>query len=218
MNTDMQLHKDVLAELVWDARVGEKEIGVAAKDGVVTLTGSVATYAEKVAAERAVERVAGVKAVANDLTVKIPNALTHSDTEIAHKVVDSLLWDVEVPDEKVTTSVANGLVTLGGEVEWQYQRDAAERAVWNLAGVRGVRNNIKVAPKRVSPFNVSQSIREALERRADRTAERISVEAKDGVVILKGTVPSFGDRRAAEGAAWSAPGVTEVRDELAVVF
>ena len=218
MNTDMQLHKDVLAELVWDARIGEKEIGVAAKDGVVTLTGSVATYAEKLAAERAVERVAGVKAVANDLTVKIPNSLTHSDTEIAHKVVDSLLWDVEVPDEKITTSVANGLVTLGGEVEWQYQRDAAERAVWNLAGVRGVRNNIKVTPQRVSPFNVSQSIRAALERRADRTADRISVEAKDGVVILKGTVPSFGDRRAAEGAAWSAPGVTEVRDELAVVF
>ena len=218
MNTELQLHKDVIAELAWDARVAEKEIGVAVLDGVVTLTGCVATYAEKLAAERAVERVAGVKAVANDLMVKLPSRFSHSDTEIAHKAADALLWDVEVPDDKVTVSVTNGWVTIGGDVEWQYQRDAAARAMRNLAGVRGVTNNVRVIPTVVSPNNVSRSIREALERRADRTADRITVDTKDGVVTLKGSVPSFGDRRAAEGAAWSAPGVLEVRDELAVVF
>ncbi|HMA22799.1 MAG: BON domain-containing protein [Gemmatimonas sp.] len=218
MKTDMQLHKDVLAELTWDPQLNEKEIGVAAKDGVVTLTGWVASYAEKLAAERATERVAGVKAVANDLTVKIPSNFARSDTELAHRIVDALVWDVEVPDEKITASVTNGWVTLEGEVEWQYQRDAAARAARNLAGVHGVYNNIHVMAKRVSSDEVSQSIKEALERRADRTASHIIVDTKDGVVTLTGSVPSYGDRRAAEGAAWSAPGVTEVRDALAVVF
>lgn len=218
MKTDMQLHKDVLAELAWDPRVKEKEIGLAAKGGVVTLTGSVESYAEKWAAERVAERVAGVKAVANDLEVTIPSAFSRTDTDIAHRIVDLLAWDIQVPHDEIKSKVANGWVTLDGEVEWQYQRDAAARAIRNLAGVRGVTNFIKVTPQRVSSQDVSKSIKEALERRADRTAERIVVEAKGSVVTLRGVVSSFGDRRAAEGAAWSAPGVAEVNDELAVAF
>jgi osmotically-inducible protein OsmY len=218
MKTDIELHKDVVAELTWDPRVSEKEIGVAVKDGVVTLTGSVTTFAEKWAAERAVEGVVGVKAIANDVTVNLSSAFSHTDTEIAHKAVDALKWDIQVPNEKVKVTVTNGWVALEGDVEWHYQRDAAARAVRFLAGVRGVSNNIKVTPKQVSTYEVNKSIKAALERRADRTAERIDVSTHDGVVTLKGTVSSYGDRRAAEGAAWSAPGVTEVKDELAVVF
>jgi osmotically-inducible protein OsmY len=217
MKTNLQLHNDVVAELAWDPRVSEKEIAVAMMDGVVTLRGAVPSYAEKWAAERAAERVAGVKSVANELVVAVPSGFARSDTEIAHAVVDALAWDVQVPDAKVKSTVTNGWVTLEGNVEWRYERDAAERTVRNLAGVRGVMNNISVTPKRVSSYDVSRSIKEALERRAERTADRITIETADGVVTLKGTVPSFGDRRAAEGAAWSAPGVTQVRDELAIV-
>ena len=218
MKTEIQMHKDVLAELAWDPRVDEKEIGVAARDGVVTLTGSVSNYSEKLAAERAVERVMGVKAVANDLIVTVPSASSPSDTDLAHSVVSCLGWDIEVPDQKIKASVSNGWVTLEGEVDWQYQRTAASRAVQNLTGVRGVSNHIRVTAKSVSSTEVSSSIKQALERRADRTADRIIVNTDDGVVTLTGSVSSYGDRRAAEGAAWSAPGVTEVRDQLAVVF
>jgi len=218
MKTDIQLHQDVLAELAWDPRLGSNEIGVGIKDGVVTFTGSVPSYMQKLAAEHAAERVAGVKAVANELVVNPPGDLAPSDTELAHRIVDALAWDVEVPNDKITAAVSSGWVTLEGDVEWQYQRDAAARAARNLVGVCGVSNNIKVAAKRVSSETVSESIKQALERRADRTASRIVVDAKDGVVTLTGSVPSFGERRAAEGAAWSAPGVTEVRDALAVVF
>jgi len=218
MKSDMQLHKDVLAELTWDPRVAHKEIAIAAKDGVVTLTGSVPSFAEKWAAERAVEKVAGVKVVANELTVSVPTPYFHSDTEIAHKVVDVFAWDIQVPDDKIKTVVTNGWVTLEGEVEWKFQRDAAAKAVRNLAGVRGVTNNITMMPKSASPLDVSRSIKDALERRADVTAEHITVQTRGSVVTLKGNVPTFADRRAIEGAAWSAPGVTDVHDELAVAF
>ncbi len=218
MKNNVQLQSAVRAELAWDPRVDDKEIRVTAADSVVTLTGSVPSYSAKWAAERAAERVFGVKAVANDLAVAVPVPFQRSDTDIAKAIVDALEWDVEVPDTKIKSAVSNGWVTLEGQVDWNYQRDAAARSVRNLAGVRGVTNNIGIAAKPVSSSDVSRKIKDALERRADRTAERINVETKDGVVTLKGNVPSFGDRRAAEGAAWSAPGVNEVRDELAVVF
>lgn len=218
MKSDMQLHQDVLAELMWDPRLGENEIGVGVKDGIVTLAGSVGTYTAKLAAEHAAERVAGVKAVANDLVVNLPSSHVRTDTELAHQIVDALAWDIEVPNDAIVATITNGWVTLEGEAEWQYQRDAAARVARSLAGIRGVSNNIKVIAKHVSSDEVSQGIKEALERRADRTASHIVVEFKDGVVTLTGSVPSFGDRRAAEAAAWSAPGVTEVRDALAVVF
>jgi osmotically-inducible protein OsmY len=218
MKIDIQLQSDVRAEIAWDPRVHDKEIRVAAADGVVTLTGSVPSYADKVAAERAAERVLGVKAVANDLAVAVPVTHQRSDTDIAQAVVNALEWDVQVPDTKIKAAVTNGWITLEGGVEWRYQRDAAACAVRYLAGVRGVTNDITITAKRVVSDDVSKAIKQALERRADRTAERISVEMIGSVVTLTGSVPSFGDRRAAESAAWSAPGVTDVNDELAVTI
>ena len=218
MKTNVQLQSDVRTELAWDPRVDDKEIRVDATGGVVTITGTVPTFADKWAAERAAERVFGVQAVANDLAVAVPVTYERSDTDIAQTVIDALEWDVQVPDTKIKAAVSNGWITLQGDVEWRYQRDAAARAVRNLAGVRGVTNNIMITAKRVSSHDVSKSIKEALERRADRTADRINVETLGSVVTLTGTVTSFGDRRAAEGAAWSAPGVSDVLDELAVTL
>lgn len=216
MKNNMELESEVRAELAWDPKVDDKDVRVLVTDGIVTLNGTVPSYADQWAAERAAERVFGVRAVANDLAVAVPVRFQRTDTTIAQAVVDALAWDVQVPDTNIKASVTNGWVTLQGDVEWRYQHDAAARAVRNLAGVRGVTNNIKVTATRVSSGDVSKAIKEALERRADRTAENIVVEAIEGVVTLSGSVPSFGDRRAAEGAAWSAPGVTEVNDELAV--
>lgn len=218
MKTNVELHDDVLAELMWDPRISEKEIGVAVRDGVVTLSGSVISLTEKWEAERAAERVAGVKAVANEIVVKVPGALQRTDTQIAHQAVESLAWDTQVPDERIQISVTKGWITLSGDVDWQFQRDAAAAAVRKLIGVHGVTNDIKVVPKQVSNSDVTESIKAALERRADRTADHIVVRTRGSVVTLSGTVASFGDRRAARGAAWEAPGVTEVRDELAVVL
>lgn len=218
MRTNVQLQSDVRAELAWDPQVEGQDIHVIATESVVTLTGSVPSFASKWAAERAAERVFGVKAIANDLAVAVPVPFQRSDTDIAHAIVNALAWDVQVPDTKIKSAVSNGWVTLEGEVEWRYQRDAATHAVRNLAGVRGVTNNIAVTAKSVSPDDVSRKIKEALERRADHTSKHINVDTMDGIVTLTGSVPTFGDRRAAEGAAWSAPGVRGVRDDLAVVL
>jgi osmotically-inducible protein OsmY len=218
MKSNIQLQHDVVAELQWEPRIDDKHVTVDAVDGVVTLSGSVPSFAQKWDAERAAERVAGVRSVANELTVNpTPNAV-HSDTQLAHAVTDALAWDIQVPDDKIQSAVSNGWVRLQGTVEWAYQRDAALRAVRNLAGVRGVTSDIVVKPVPVSMYDVSKEIKDALERRADRTAEKITVEAHDGVVTLRGTVTSFADRRAAEGAAWSARGVKDVKDEIAVLI
>lgn len=216
MKTNMELHQDVLAELTWDPRIREKEIGVAVKDGVVTLTGTVGSYAEWWTTERAVEEIAGVKAVANDLVVELPDAAVCNDTELAHRVTQALHWDVEVPADKITARVSNGWVTLDGEVSWAFQREAALRAVRPLLGVRGVSDAIRIVPTTVSSYDVAQQIKQALRRRADREAEQIVVVAKDHEVTLRGRVPSFADRRAIEGAAWTAPGVKKVLDEIVV--
>jgi VCBS repeat-containing protein len=217
MKNNAELQSEVRAELQWDPRIDDKEIRVVASDGVVTLTGSVPSFADRWAAERAAERVFGVRVVANDLAVAVPIPFQRSDTDIARAVADALVWDVQVPDTKIKAAVTNGWITLVGDVEWRYQRDAAARAVRNLAGVRGVSNNITITAKHASPRDVSKSIKDALERRADRTADHIKVDTAGGVVTLTGTVPSFGDRWAAEGAAWLAPGVSEVHDELTVI-
>jgi osmotically-inducible protein OsmY len=218
MKNNVELQSDVGAELRWDPRVDDREIRTSVDNGVVTLLGSVPSYSDKWAAERAAERVCGVKVVANELAVAVPVPYQRTDTDIAKAVVNALAWDMQVPDTKIKAAVTNGWITLEGDVEWRYQRDAAARAVRNLAGVRGVSNNIAITTKQVAAFDVRKSIKEALERRADRAAESINIETVGGVVTLTGSVRSFGDRRAAEGAAWSAPGVTAVHDELAVTI
>lgn len=216
MKTDTQLQRDVQAELAWEPSVHEAEIGVAAKDGVVTLSGYVHSFAEKYIAERAAERVSGVRAIAEDLTVKLPTRFERTDTTIAHDVVNALCTDIQVPDDRIKARVENGWITLDGDVEWQYQKSAAERAVRYLAGVIGVSNRITIQPKRVSTFEVSNKIKDALRRNAEVDADHIVVEAADGRVTLKGTVRSYAERLDAERAAWAAPGVRSVEDKIAI--
>ena len=216
MKTDSQMHSDVMAELKWEPSIREAEIGVAARDGVVTLTGHVESYAEKYAAARAAERVSGVRPVADDLKVKLPNSRERSDTEVAHAVVNALKWDIQVPADRIKAEVDNGWVMLEGDVEWQYQREAAAGAVRYLTGVKGVTNSITVKPKQASPFEVSQKIKDALRRNAELDSGRITVEAHDGRVTLRGTARSYAERMDAQRAAWAAPGVTNVDDRIAI--
>ena len=216
MLTDKQLHQAVFDALRWEPSIRESEIGIAVRDGVVTLTGTVDSYAEKYQAARTVEKVHGVRGIAQELAVKLPAAAKRTDTEIAHATVNALRWDIQVPDERITSKVENGWVALDGDVEWQYQKVAAERAVRYLTGVRGVTNLIVVKPKHVSPFDVSQKIRDALRHNAEIDAARITVDASEGTVTLEGTVRSYAERMDAERAAWGAPGVSRVVDHLLV--
>lgn len=216
MKTDTQLQRDVLDELKWEPSIKEKEIGIAVKDGVVTLTGYVDSFAQKYTAERAAAGVGGVKAVADEMKVTLPRVHQRTDTELAHAVVNALKWDIQVPNDKIKATVEKGWVDLTGDLEWQYQKWSAESAIRNITGVKGVSNMIKVQPKKVSTLEVSQKIRDSLLRSADLDADRISVESTDGLVTLRGTVRSYAERRDAEAAAWRAPGVTKVDDMLAV--
>lgn len=215
MKTDMQLHKDVIEELRWDPRVNEAEIGVAAKNGVVTLSGSVQTYAQKYAAERAVQRVAGVHGIADELSVRPSAAFLRNDTDIAHSAVNALEWDIEVPSDKITATVEAGWITLRGDVSWNFQKKAAERAVRYLVGVKGISNLIEVKPS-VSPVEVKTKIEAALKRNAELDAKLINIETSGAKVTLKGNVRSWAERIDAEHAAWAAPGVKEVDDRLVV--
>lgn len=215
MKTDSQLHTDVMAELQWDPQLRDTEIGIAVKTGVVTLSGIVRTLGQKLEAQRAVLRVGGVRAVADDLEVRPVGATKVGDTDIAHAAVNSLRWHTEVPDDRVTVKVDNGWVTLSGNVSWWFQSDASERAVRYLNGVRGVTNLVKVVPA-ISEKTVSAKIESALKRSAELDAKAIQVEALDGKVVLKGTVHSWAERRDAERAAWASPGVKQVEDLLVV--
>ena len=212
---DAQLQRDVIDELRWDPAVDSAEIGVSAKDGVVTLSGQVDTFARKYAAVRAVERVAGVRAIAEELKVVIPTIYHRTDVDLAHAAANALMWDVQVPDEKVLARVEAGWVWLEGEVTWQFQSKAAERAVRNLVGVKGVTNLLKIKAIASAP-DVKQRIENALKRHAELDAKHIQVETRDGRITLKGQVRSYAEREDAERAAWAAPGVTHVEDELAV--
>ena len=212
--TDTQIHHDVLEELKWDPRVDETEVGVEVDKGVVTLTGTVTSWGKRVAAQKAAQRVAGVLDVANDITVKIPGGLVRSDTEIAQAVRHTLQWDVFVPDEKITSTVTDGWVTLAGTVGWLSQRDDAERAVRNLTGVKAVVNKIVVAPSKPAAESIRKAIQGALDRRAEREARNIAVDIHDGTVTLTGPVRSWAERRAVVGAARFTPGVRAVEDHL----
>ena len=218
MKTDLQLQRDVLDELKFEPSIREAEIGIAAKGGVVTLTGFVDSYAEKFSAERTAERVGGVKAVADEIKVKLPGAHQRSDTDIAHAAVNALRWDVQVPDDRLKATIEDGWIALEGDVEWQYQKWAAEGAVRNLTGVKGVTNLIAVKPKKASSYEVGQKIKDSMRRHAERDADRITIEAKDGRVTLRGSVSSFAERKDAEHAAWQAQGVTSVDDQIAVMY
>ena len=215
--TDEQIQRDVLAELKWDARVTPNEIGVAVKEGVVTLTGWVDTYTKKWAAEEAAHRVYGVKAVANDIEVRLSSSDERTDSDIAAAAVHALEWDAFVPIDKLDVTVAKGWVTLKGEVEWQFQKQDAERVVRRLTGVKGVTNLITVKP-RVTASELKQKIEQALIRNAETDAERITVEVKGTTATLKGTVRSWAERQEAERAAWSAPGITSVENRITVSY
>lgn len=215
MKSDRQLQQDVLDELRWEPSIREKEIGVTVHDGVVTLQGVVESYAQKISAERAAARVSGVKAVAEELKVRIPSKFERTDSEIARMALDMLTFDVEVPDERIQVKVENGYVTLTGQVDWYYEKRAAERDVRRLLGVKGVNNLINIRAA-VSPAEVKAKIEAALARSAEVDSHRISVQSEGSRVILKGTVRSWAERMDAERAAWSAPGVTAVEDDLLV--
>ncbi len=212
---DSEIRRKVLAELDWDPRIDASAVGVAVKDGVVTLTGSIVNYWQKKEVERVVKRVAGVKAVAEDLAIKLPGTATRSDADIAQSVVSGLRFNVAVPPQRVQVTVENGWVTLEGELEWQYQKSAAESAVKYLIGVKGVTNNIDIKP-RVSAADVKAKIESAFARRARLDANQIRIESTDGKVILSGSVHSWNEKEDAEQAAWAAPGVTRVENHMIV--
>lgn len=213
--TDEHIQQEVLLELRWDSRLQPNEIGVAVKDGVVTLTGYVDTYLKKLAAKEAALRVQGVKAVANDIQVRLPGMSERTDTDLARAAREALQWDIEVPSDRVKITVSNGWVTLEGEVDYGFQRMAAERAISRLAGVKGVSNLIVVKP-RVMPEHLKEDIEQALVRNARTDAQRIQVDVEGRKVILRGTVSSYAEKEAAENTAWAEPGVTEVEDHILV--
>ena len=211
VKTDEEIQKDVLAELKWDARIQPNEIGVSVKDGIVTLTGWVDSYLKKWSAEDVAHRVDGVKGIANDIEVKL--ATERTDPDIAAAAVHALEWDAFVPSDKVQVTVSKGWVTLRGEVEWQYQREDAERVVRRLAGVKGVTNLIIVKP-RATASELKKKIEDALVRNAEIDANKITVEVQGSKAILKGSVRAWAEREEAERVAWSAPGITEVENRI----
>jgi len=213
--TDEQIRNDVLAELKWDPQVQANEIGVAVKDGIVTLTGWVDSYLKKWRAEEDVLRLAGVKAVANDIEVKL--ATERTDADIAAAAVRTLEWDADIPAGKIVVTVSKGWVTLKGDVEWQYQKQEAGRVVRRLWGVKGVSNLIAVKPQATAP-ELRQKIEQALLRSAEIDAKSITVEVQGNKAILKGKVRSWAEKQQAEQAAWLAPGITSVENRIEIVF
>jgi osmotically-inducible protein OsmY len=215
MKSDSQLQFDVMEELKWEPGVDHERIGVSAVDGVVTLSGTVGSYAEKLLAEKTVRRVKGVRAVAEDLQVRFAWQPKRSDAEIAKRVADILEWDPMMPRDRIKVTVEDGVVRLSGKVDWNYQRDLAIEDASKISGVVRIDNWIEVAPP-VTAADIRHRIEQAFERQADLEAEKITVQAKGGKVILSGKVSTWNKRNLAERAAWAAPGVTQIEDKLIV--
>jgi osmotically-inducible protein OsmY len=215
MRSDEEIKRDVEEELRWDPDIDSTDVAVAVKSAVVTLTGYVRSYAQKVEAETAAKRVAGVAGVANDIEVRLPSIDERPDPEIARDVVTAIKNELPYSWESIKAVVKNGWVTLEGEAEWNYQRQRAEIAAQRVRGVKGVSNLIRMKPK-VEPAEIKRQIEAALRRHAELDAERIVVETNGSEVILKGTVRSWAERQEAEEAAWRAPGVTKVSNQITI--
>lgn len=215
MKTDAVIKENVLDELQWQPNVDETEIGVTVDRGVVTLTGTVDSYTKKIAAEEAAKKVKGVKAVVENIEVKYGIEYKKTDKEIAKAALEALKWNSSVPDDKITLKVENGWIHLNGEVEWEYQRDAAKRTVQNLLGVRAVTNNITLK-QTVKPTGIKEKISKAFERLADVDANNIEVIVEDHTVKLKGKVHSLAEKEEANKSALYTPGVYHVENELLV--
>ena len=212
---DISLREDILDELCFEPSLDAANIGVTVERGVVTLSGHVGSYAEKIAAEKAVQRVRGVRAVAEEIEVRYPNDKKLADDEIAQRALAIIGWDATVPDERIKVKVEKGWVTLSGEVQWQYQRSAAKQAVRKLSGVRGVTNLIGVrAPLDVG--DIRSHIEGALKRGAEVEAHAIRVGVEGGKVTLEGRVNTWHERNVVERAAWAVPGVSAVEDRLSI--
>jgi osmotically-inducible protein OsmY len=219
MSDDQTLRVAVMAELEWEPGLDAAHIGVTASNGVVTLSGFVDSYPAKAAAERAARRVRGVRAIAEEIEVRLPNDQKHADDEIAERALHILAWDVEVPHERIKVKVEHGMVTLEGDVAYQFQRAAAEADVRRLGGVRGVVNLMRVvqaAGRRPDADVIREKIERALRRNAELEAARLAVDVEGGRATLRGRVKTWWERDIAEGAAWAAPGVSQVKNEIEV--
>ncbi len=215
MRTDLKIKEDVLDELAWQPKIDETQIGVIVNDGIVTLTGTVDSYSKKIAAEKAAKGVYGVKAVAEDIQVKFSSNREKSDTDIAKAVVDVLKWNTSVHDEDIKVKIEDAWVYLSGEVKWSYQKNTAKRIVEELTGVKGVINRITLK-QTVKPFEIKNRITKAFERSAELEAKTIEVKVDGHTVTLNGTVHSITEKEEALRAAFFAPGVTKVENNLEV--
>lgn len=216
MTTDTDIRRDVEAELHWDPDIDATDIAVAVKDGVVTLTGFVRSYGQKYEAEREAKKIKGVRGVANDIEVKLPSLNERPDPDIARDAVEALTRELPYSSQHIKVTVRNGWITLEGAVEWRFQSQRAEDAVRRVKGLKGVTNMVKVQPH-TSPAEVSAKIEDALKRSAQLDAQKITVEADGGKVILRGTVRSWVERQEAERAAWRAPGVSHVDNRITIL-
>ena len=218
MKTDSQIQSDVIQELKWDPSISHEHIGIAVTDGIVTLSGTIPSYIEKSAAERATQRVAGVKAVVEKIEVKLLSSYQKDDQDIAEAILNQFRWSVQIPEQSIKLSVENGWVKLTGEGDWDFQRKAAEHSVRGLTGVKGVSNNLTLKSRQVQADIVKQKIEEALKREAVNEAKKITVDIHGSTVTLSGKVHSFAEMSDAKLAAWSAPGVTKIENKLHIGY